>query len=100
MNVILGTLVEEKQRNIRMQESCVDEIEKLPRGSLSVKRIGKNDYCYLKYRRGDKFISEYIGKCDENVGKIKKQIEKRRYFEKLLRDLKEEYKLITRVVKD
>jgi len=100
MNVILGTLIEEKQRNLNMQKNCIDEIEKLPKGSLSVKRIGKNEYCYLKYRQGKKFISEYIGKCDENIGDIKKQIEKRRYFEKLLRDLKKEYKLITKVVKD
>jgi len=100
MNVILGTLIEEKQRNLNMQKSCMDEIEKLPKGSLSVKRIGKNEYCYLKYRQGERFISEYIGKCDENTDDIKKQIEKRRYFEKLLRDLKEEYKLLTKVVKD
>jgi hypothetical protein len=100
MNVILGTLIEEKQRNLNMQKNCIDEIEKLPKGSLSVKRIGKNEYCYLKYRQGERFISEYIGKCDENTDDIKKQIEKRRYFEKLLRDLKEEYKLLTKVVKD
>jgi len=100
MNVILETLIEEKQRNLNMQKNCIDEIEKLPKGSLSVKRIGKNEYCYLKYRQGEKFISEYIGKSNENDGEIKKQIEKRRYFEKLLRDLKEEYKLITKVVKD
>ncbi len=100
MNVILGTLMEEKVRNLNMQQSCIDEINKLPKGSLSVKRIGKNEYCYLKYRRGEKFISEYIGKCDDNIGEIKKQINKRRYFEKLLRDLKAEYKLIIKVVKD
>ncbi|NLX92722.1 MAG: hypothetical protein GXZ02_02460 [Clostridiales bacterium] len=100
MNVILGTLIEEKKRNIRMQKSYVDEIAKLPKGSLSVKRIGKNEYCYLKYRQGKNVISEYVGKCDEKAEAIKHQIEKRRHLEKVLKNLKEEYKLITRVVKD
>ena len=100
MNVILGTLIEEKQRNVRMQKNCIDEIAKLPKGSLSVKRIGKNEYCYLKYRQGKKFVSKYIGKCDERIEELKQQIEKRRYLEKLLRNLKDEYKLITKVVRD
>ena len=100
MNVILSTLIEEKQRNLSMQKSCKAEIDKLPKGSLSIKRIGRNEYCYLKYRQGNKFVSVYAGKADEKAGELKQQIGKRRYFEKLLRDLKSEYKLITKVVKD
>ena len=98
MNVIIETLIEEKQRNIQMQQSYLGEIDKLPKGSISIKKIGKKEYCYLKYRVGDKFVSKYIGHCDEKLEDIKKQVEKRRYFEKTLRELKAEYKIISKVV--
>lgn len=100
MNVILETLIEEKQRNIQMQQSYVDEISKMPKGSISIKKIGKKEYCYLKYRNGDKFISKYIGHCDEKLEDLNKQVEKRRYFEKILKELKAEYKIISKVVRD
>lgn len=100
MNIIVGTLIEEKQRNMEMQESYIAEISKLPRGSISIKRIGKKNYCYLKYRDGDKFISKYVGNCEQKLDDLKKQVEKRRYFEKSLKELKAEYKIISKIVRD
>lgn len=100
VNVIEGVLVEEKQRNLQMQKSYADEIGKLPKGSVTIKKIGNKEYCYLKYRSGDKFISQYIGNCAENLEHLKMQVDKRRHFEKLLRELKAEYKMICKIVKD
>ena len=100
MNVIEGMLAEERQRNLNMQNSYSDEISKLPKGSVVIKKIGNKEYCYLKYRQRDKFISKYMGHAAENAEKIKDQVNKRRHFEKLLRELKVEYKLISRVIKD
>lgn len=100
MNVIKGVLIEEKQRNMEMQESYINEIKKLPKGSVTIKRIGKKDYCYLKYRNGSKTVTEYAGSCEKNLNTLRQQVEKRRHYEKLLRELKAEYKIINRVVKD
>ena len=100
MNIIVGTLIEEKKRNSEMQESYITEISKLPRGSISVKKIGKKDYCYLKYRDGDKFISKYVGNCEQKLDDLKRQVEKRKYFEKSLKELKAEYKIISKIVRD
>jgi hypothetical protein len=100
VNVINGVLLEEKQRNLEMQESYINEIKKLPRGSVTIKQIGKKNYCYLKYRNGDKIVTEYVGNCEKNLNLLQQQIEKRHHFEKLLRELKDEYKIIKRVVKD
>ena len=100
MNVIKGVLFEEKQRSIEMQKSYINEINALPKGSVSIKKIGNKQYCYLKYRNGDKFISQYVGSYENNFEQIKKQVEKRKYFEKLLSELKAEYKMISKVVKD
>ena len=99
VNVIESILVEERQRNLDMQKSYMDEINKLPKGTVVIKKIGNKEYCYLKYRRGDKFISQYMGHASEKAVLLKRQVEKRRYFEKLLRELKNEYKLICKVVK-
>ena len=100
VNVIMGVLHEEKQRNLEMQESYINEITKLPKCSVTIKRIGKKDYCYLKYRNGDKIVTKYMGNCEKNLNVLQQQIEKRRHFEKLLRELKDEYRIINRVVKD
>ena len=100
MNVIEGILAEERQRNLDMQNSYSDEIGKLPKGTVVIKKVGNKEYCYLKYRQGNKFISEYMGHAAENADKLREQVNKRRYFEKLLRELQAEYKLICKVVKD
>jgi hypothetical protein len=100
VNVIESMLAEERQRNLDMQKSYIDEIAKLPKGSVVVKKVGNKEYCYLKYRMGAKFISQYMGSAPEKAEQLKKQVEKRRHFEKLLRELKTEYKIICKVVKD
>ena len=100
MNVIENMLVEEKERNLDMQKSYAGEINNLPKGSVTVKKIGNKEYCYLKFRRGKKFISKYMGSASENAEELSKQVEKRLHFEKLLRELKAEYKMISKIVKD
>jgi len=100
MNVIESMLTEERERNLDMQMSYTDEIKKLPKGSVTIKKIGNKEYCYLKYRQGSKFISQYMGQASENAEILTKQVEKRRHFEKLLRELKAEYKMIRKIVKD
>jgi hypothetical protein len=93
-------LSEEKERNLNMQKNYSEEISALPRGSVTVKKIGNKKYCYLKYRQGEKFVSEYMGNAHENAEHLLKLVEKRRHFEKMLRELKAEYKMICKVVKD
>jgi len=100
MNILSGVLTEEKQRNLEMQESYADEIKKLPKGSIKIKKRGNKEYCYLKYREGDKIITKYVGIASECLKSLTPQIEKRRHFENLLKELKAEYKMICKVIKD
>ena len=99
MTVIEGVLLEEKQRNLSMQESYKKELSSLPKGSIVIKKIGNKDYCYLKYREGKKVITKYAGQSS-NLESLKNQIEKRKYFEDVLRKLDKEYKLISKVIKE
>ena len=100
MSVLAGVLTEEKQRNIEMQKSYADEIKKLPKGSIRLKKRGDKEYCYLKYRENNKIITKYVGIASECLPLLKPQIEKRRYFDNLLKELKSEYKMICKVIRD
>ena len=98
--VVYGMLQEEKQRNLEMQKSYEKEIEALSKGSIMIKNVAGNKYYYLKYRQGNKIRNDYIGKDEGAVEEIRKEIEKRKHFQSLLKQLKLEYKQISKIVKD
>lgn len=96
MNLIISTVLQEKRRIDYMLEKYQEALAGLPKGTLSEKLVNGNTYYYLKYRDGKKVISQYIRKQD--VGALRKQIEKRRHIETMIRSLQEEQKLAARVL--
>ena len=82
MNLIISTVLQEKRRIDYMLEKYQEALAGLPKGTLSEKLVNGNTYYYLKYRDGKKVISQYIRKQD--VGALRKQIEKRRHIEQEL----------------
>ena len=88
LNLILTTILQEKERIDRMLKKYQEELEKLPKGTISEKKAGQSAYFYLKYRDGKKVISQYISKKD--VEDIRKQVERRRHIEIMIRSLQEE----------
>jgi len=99
-SVIYGMLEEEKKRNLEMQETYKQEIEALPKGSIMIKDISGKKYYYLKYRQGQKIKNDYLGKDEDIVEDIKRNIEKRKYLQDVLKRLRLEYKQISTIVKD
>ena len=97
-NIIKGVLEEEHERNLRAQRVYANEIAKLPRGSLTVRKRGNQRYCYLKYRDGDKTVTEYQGRSDLCEDELREQIEQRRELEKTLKRLQREQKYIEKVL--
>jgi len=93
-------LQEEKQRNLEMQEAYRQEIMSLPKGSIVVKNISGNDYYYLKYRQNNKIKTDYLGKDEKTVERVRLEIEKRKHLQGVLKRLRLEYKQICKVVKD
>ena len=98
--VVYSTLQDEKKRNLEMQETYMQEIMSLPKGSIVVKNVSGNNYYYLKYRLNEKTKTDYLGKDKEVVEKIKREIEKRKYLQDVLKRLRLEYKQICKIVKD
>ena len=70
-------------------------ISALPKGSLICR---KNEYFYLKYRKNGKVCDDYIGKDKEKVLKIREQLEQRKHYEKMLFALKQEQKVISKIL--
>jgi len=98
--VIYGMLKEERERNLEMQEIQKRKINELRKGSIVVKTISGKKYHYLIYWEDGKTKTEYIGNDKEVIDKIKKEIEKRKYLQGILKRLKLEYKQIGKIVKD
>ena len=98
--VIRGVLEEELERNGRMKKRYLDEIEQLPKGSVMLRKIGNQEYFYLKYRENNKVISKYIGqKTEIDIKEIKEKILKRKHIEGVIKNLSLEEKEILKALR-
>ena len=88
LNLILSTILQEKERIDRMLAKYQEELGRLPKGTISEKKVKQSTYFYLKYREGKKVISRYIPQKD--VDAVREQVEKRRHIETMIRSLQEE----------
>lgn len=98
--VIHGVLEEELDRNNRMKERYIQEIAKLPKGTILLRKIGNREYYYLKFREGKKNIAKYIGKKNEiDIKELEVQIEKRKHLESVIKNLNQEEKEIRKALR-
>jgi len=97
--VFYGVVEEEKERNLERQEAYREEIKKLPRGYLVIKKRGDKKYHCLQYRDGLRTVTKYL-KIDTDIKEITEQIARRKHYEGLVKRLQKEYKQMCKVVKD
>ena len=88
MGFILSGVRTEKERIEYMLSKYTEELESLPKGTLTEKNVGNKTYFYLKYREGKKVVSKYILK--ENVDFYKESLQKRKHLESMIKMLNEE----------
>ena len=94
--MIINTVVaNEALRNNEMIQQYEKLISNLPKGSLTCR---KNEYYYLKYRKNGKVCDDYIGKDKEKILQIKEKLEQRKHYEKMLSALKQEQKVINKIL--
>ena len=98
MNMILTTIVQEKERIEYMLTKYQEEHDRLPKGSISEKKAGDKTYYYLKYRDGKKVVSQYISKSQ--IDEIRAQIEKRKHIEAMIKSLQEELAIANKVLEE
>lgn len=87
MDMIRNILQEELDYALKLKEHYLDNLEELPRGNLSVKKINSRAYTYLQYREGRKVISKIVS--PEELPDLKDKIKKRDRFGKLLKEVEE-----------
>lgn len=99
MGVIGNILEEERERLSKLLKKYREEIEKLPRGSISRKIRNGKRYLYLAYRESKSVRFEYIGKeLSQKAQDIARQIERRKEYEKLLEQVKKDLREIERAI--
>ena len=96
MNLIISTLLQEKQRIDYMLAKYQEALAELPKGTISEKQVKGNTYYYLKYRDGKKIISKYVGK--KEIETLKQRIDRRHHIEAMIKSLLEEQKLAAKVL--
>ncbi len=96
MNLIINTVMQEKQRIDYMIEKYNEALLTLPKGSLSERRVGAKTYYYLKYREEGKVVSKYIPA--DRADEIREGIERRRHTETMLASLKKEKELAEKIL--
>jgi len=98
--VIRGVLEEELERNDRMKKRYLEEMDKLPKGSIVTRKLGKQEYYYLTYRENRKVIAKYIGKKDvTDIIQLQSNINKRKHLQDVIKNLKQEEKEIRKVLR-
>ena len=63
---IKDMLNEELQNSIQIRKDYERALEKLPKGALVRKIIGKHEYCYLAFRDGKTVRFDYLGKLKKD----------------------------------
>lgn len=96
MNLLLHTVMQERQRIENMLAQYEAELSLLPKGTISEKNSGGKTYYYLKYRDGRKVISKYVGR--QAVAAVREQIEKRKHIEAMIRSLQDEKNIADKVL--
>ncbi|MCQ4794164.1 hypothetical protein NE604_00700 [Anaerofustis stercorihominis] len=96
MNLIISTVLQEKQRIDYMLTKYQETLAELPKGTISEKQVNGNTYYYLKYRDGKKVVSKYVGKQEAEA--LKQQIDKRRHIEVMIKSLLKEQKLAEKLL--
>ena len=91
VSVIRGVLEEELERNIRMKNRYISELEKLPKGSILLRKIGNQEYYYLKYRENGKSIAKYLGKKNSTaIDELDELIKQRKHIEDVIKRITHE----------
>lgn len=97
-NMIREMLEEELDRNARAQKAYAAERDKLPRGSVTIKRHGNKAYCYLKYRDGSRVVTDYVGTAPKVETELRAAVARRKEIEASIKQLCDEQSYIEKAL--
>ena len=97
MSVLDDVLKEEYNRSKKIIKLIEDELNSLPKGYISKKKINGKVYYYLQKRQDGKIISKYISR--DNIENYQRLLNRRKELEEALKERKEDKKKLERVLK-
>jgi hypothetical protein len=82
MSIVFNILKEELQRLKQLSQKYIKEINKLPKGSISLKKRFHKSFAYLAYRQNNKVKFKYLGGLgSSSLAQLKEKIQKRKQYE-------------------
>ena len=96
--MIIDVLREELERLQRMEKSYCDKVAELPKGSIQFKCINGRKYPYLCVRECNRVKSQYLKLNEKELKELLFKIEQRRKYEKVLMDIKQDYRIILKAI--
>ena len=96
MNVLDSVLREEYERLQRICAAMDREHASLPKGYISIKRIGGREYPYIQWREGKKIAGRYVSAADAEL--LRDAISRRQSLEKSIRECKARMKKLEKVL--
>ena len=98
MNLLTSTVKQEKERIEYMINKYKMLKKQLPKGTLCPKKMGNQTYYYLKYRDGDRIVSDYVHK--DNLPWLEEQLDHRKHIDIMIKALKEELNQANKLLRD
>lgn len=96
MSFLMGVLQEELDRLDQQEIIYARDLQELPKGYISKKKIAGKEYCYLQHRDGGKVVSRYISAAE--LPKVEVQVKRRKQLEASLRRVREDRKKLRKVL--
>ena len=75
----------EREKALKLKLSFDKRLAELPKGTLTIREVKGNKYCYFRYREGQKIRTVYAGPA-RNQDEYERQIAER---EKIIEQIKE-----------
>lgn len=97
MAILKGILKDGLDYYLDLDKRLKARLKELPRGSILKRRIGRQDYFYLKFRESQRVKSRYLGK--RRPIDLEKGIAERRLIKKQLDEVKENLQMLARLEK-
>ncbi|GEM_PF-2253101 len=100
MSVLISSLKEELDTSRRLEKQYLAKLLELPQGSFHVRKVKDRFYAYLTKRKNGQVIQDYLGPMDsKEIAEYRKKFEKKKIWKEQLKKVKEQIKILERVVK-
>ena len=86
MSAVEVVLLEELERSKNIIISYREMLNKLPRGTIYIRKMGNSSFAYRKRKESNRVISEYLGNINDDL--VKQEIEKSKEYKRIKNNIR------------